>query len=364
VRVAVYAICRDEAAFAERFAKTAREADYMVVADTGSTDGCQLALAAQGVIVHQIGVTPWRFDDARNAALALVPADVDVCLSLDLDEVVAPGWRAALEAGWTPKATRAFYNFVASHNADGSDGISFQNNRLHVRNGYRWRHACHEGLYPDRIEEQFISLPGIRVDHWPDDTKSRSNYLGLLEVAVHEEPNDARMAHYYARELYFYGRHAEAVEAFSRYLAMNGDQLAERAASLNFGARCLDALGRGEEAMQWRWRAVGECPRMREPWCDLSEALYKLQDWPASYAAARKALSITEHFPGYMTEARAWGFTPDDLAAIAAWNLGLKAEALGHARRALSFAPDDPRLIANVDSIRTEVEPSARGETS
>jgi hypothetical protein len=28
-----------------------------------------------------------------------VPADVDVCLSLDLDEILAPGWRAAIEAG-------------------------------------------------------------------------------------------------------------------------------------------------------------------------------------------------------------------------------------------------------------------------
>lgn len=353
MKVAIYAICRDEAQFAARFADAGREADVIVVADTGSTDGCQDALRANGVQVHQIQVSPWRFDDARNAALTLVPGDIDVCLSLDLDEIVAPGWRAKLEAGWTADATRAFYTFVASHTADGGDGVTFQNSRMHARRGYRWRHACHEGLYPDRVDERFVNLPDIRVDHWPDPTKSRAGYIDLLGVAVKEEPNEPRMAHYFARELYYYSRHAEAIDEFKRYLSIGDPALiGERAASMLYMATCLDALERPDEALQWRWRAAGECPQMREPWRDLAEALYKIGDWPGCFGAARKALTLATPFPGYMSDPLAWGYSPDDLAAIAAWNLGLMPAALEHAERALAFAPDDQRLKANVELMR------------
>lgn len=356
MKVAIYAICRNEAAFAARFAAASRDADVIVVADTGSTDGCQEALRANGVQVHQIQVSPWRFDDARNAALSLVPADIDVCLSLDLDEIVAPGWRPVLETGWVPGTTRAFYSFVASHLPDGRDGIVFQNTRMHSRHGYRWRHACHEGLYPDRIEERFVSLPDIRVDHWPDESKSRSGYIELLKVAVTEEPHEPRMAHYYARELYFYARHAEAIDEFKRYLAMGDPSLiGERAASMLYIARCLDALDRRDEGLVWRWRAVAECPAMREPWRDLAEALYIAQDWPGCFGAARKALSISQPFPGYMSDPLAWGYSPDDLAAIAASNLGLKGPALEHAKRALEFEPQDERLRRNVEVIAAEL---------
>jgi hypothetical protein len=50
----------------------------------------------------------------------------------------------------------------------------------------------------------------FELDHWPDLSKSRSNYLPLLKLAVDEEPNDDRSAHYYGRELMFNGKYEEA----------------------------------------------------------------------------------------------------------------------------------------------------------
>src|SRR5579859_1289913 len=103
MKIAVYAIALNEAAFAERFMASCRDADLVLVADTGSNDPTAEILTDLGADVRSLRIEPWRFDAARNAALALLPADIDVCVSLDLDQTLAPGWRPLLEAAWQGK---------------------------------------------------------------------------------------------------------------------------------------------------------------------------------------------------------------------------------------------------------------------
>ena len=362
MRIAVYAICRNEALFAERFARAVAEADYIIVADTGSTDGTQAILRGLGVTVHEISISPWRFDDARNAALSLIPADADVCLSLDLDEVVNTGWRAAIEKGWTKGVNRARYPYVFSHDDQGRDGVTFLNNRIHARHGFRWRHACHEGVYPDRTEEHYVVLNDLRVDHWPDKAKSRDGYLPLLEQAYAEEPHEPRMAHYYARELVYRERWQEALDVFSRYMTISDPAYVnERAKSLLYMAQCFERLDRLDEARRHYRLATAEAPQMRETWVALAERAYKDKDWPASYAAARAALALADPFAGQITDPHAWDHTAEDLAAIACWNLGFHAESLAHAERALAITPDDERLKRNVVAVREGMAKSGAG---
>ena len=40
----------------------------------------------------------------------------------------------------------------------------------------------------------------ITVNHYPDNSKSRSSYLPLLELSVKENPNNDRNMHYLGRE--------------------------------------------------------------------------------------------------------------------------------------------------------------------
>ena len=97
MKIAVYAIAKNEAKHVQRFMASTKGADGVFVLDTGSTDDTVKALIAAGAKVEQRFVEPWRFDTARNTALAMVPVDIDACVILDLDEVLVPGWRAALE---------------------------------------------------------------------------------------------------------------------------------------------------------------------------------------------------------------------------------------------------------------------------
>ena len=346
MKIAVYAICLNEAKFVDRFMDACAGADYVVIADTGSTDGTAEAFRQRGALVHDIRINPWRFDAARNAALALVPGDADICFALDIDEVLCHDWRTKLEKGWRQGATRGQYLLVYSHLPDGSPGVQFHNARIHLRHGYSWRHICHEAIYPDGIEESFVLIPDLRVDHYPDRSRSRGFYLPMLARAVKAEPHEPRMAHYLAREYYYNARYEEAIAEFRRYLDMNGHFTGERVGSMIFIGKCLTALGR--DPMPWYLRAVAEMPDSREGWVALAETYYRLQDWPNCYSAAMKSLSIGRSHDGYTKDPHAYGAAPHDLAALGAWYIGLHTEAIEHARRALDFAPDDRRLQDNL----------------
>lgn len=345
LRIAVYAIAKNEAGHVDRFMAACEAADMVLVADTGSTDGTPELLAELGARVHQIHISPWRFDDARNAALALVPRDIDVCVSLDLDELLQPGWREEIERVWVPGTTRLSYGF------DWGAGIVFQYEKIHARHGYRWHHPCHEYPVPDgRISEVWAHTETLLVVHEPDQTKSRGQYLDLLQLSIEEDPHCPRNAFYYARELSFHGRWEEAIEQGERYLALpRADWPNERCYAMRVIARSWAELGRVDEARAWLARATTEAPGTREPWVELALLLYRLQDWSGCYVAATTALRITERELVYTADPAVWGARPHDLAAIAAWHLGMGEEAQRHGAAAVELDPGDERLRTNLD---------------
>ena len=341
MKIAVYTICLNESQFIERWAKSAEDADYRLIVDTGSTDDTVEVAKRAGCNVSSITVNPWRFDDARNAALALVPNDIDMCVSLDADEVLQPGWRQHLES-LPENVTRPRYKYVWSWNPDGTEGITFYRDHIHKRHGYRWKHAVHEIVIPTGEEVQ--AYCGLEVHHHPDSTKSRGQYLPLLELAVKENPQDDRNQFYLGREYIFYNQYENAIPHLLKHLELS-TWAAERAASMRYLAK---ATGKREH---WLLRACAESPERREPWVDLAQLYYETQNWAGCFGAAKRALWITDKPLEYLCEPDAWGQLPHDLAGIAAWNLGLKREALDHTVNALKIASWDGRIRKNAEMM-------------
>lgn len=341
MKIAVYTIAKDEAHFIERWAKSCEEADYRLIVDTGSTDNTIEVAKAFNCHTASIIVRPWRFDDARNAALAFLPEDIDYCISLDADEVLMPGWRKAFDA-IDPKITRPRYKYVWSSNADGSERLSFGGDKIHARHGYRWTHPVHEIITPTIEEVQgWINLD---MRHYPDPTKSRGQYLPLLELSVEEDPNDDRNLFYLGREYMFHGRNEDAVPRLLKHLEMS-TWPAERSTGMRYLARCT---GNKEH---WYLRSCAEAPERREPWNDLAFFYYEQRNWPACYSAASRALYITEKPMEYLCEPEAWGALPHDLAGISAWNMGLKVEGLSNSINALKVDPKDQRVRNNLSMM-------------
>jgi tetratricopeptide (TPR) repeat protein len=351
LKIAIYAIAKNEEKFVERFYESCKEADWVVIADTGSTDATRDRLAelpSGNTIINRISVRPWRFDVARNASLALVPDDVDVCMCADLDEVLQLGWREEIERIWTPGVTRMFYMF------DWGLGFAFLYDKIHARHGYRWRHPCHELLHADpRIKEVHVSTSRLMLVHKPDPTKSRGQYMELLDAAMKEDSTSPRTAFYHARELTFYRRWDEAIVALSKYLEMDGGPN-ERSYAMRLIGSCYKELGNLWEAERWYLRACGEGPGLREPWCDLAMVLYQQHRWLDCYQASMRALTITNREPIYTIDPAVWAHWAHDLASVSAWNLGLYDVAEEQAVLAVEKTPDDPRLVNNLAAIRRD----------
>jgi glycosyltransferase involved in cell wall biosynthesis len=351
LKICVYAISKNEEQFVQRFIESSKDADLILIADTGSTDETATLARSLGATVPEICVTPWRFDLARNAALALIPKDIDVCISLDLDEILQEGWREEIERVWIKgETTRLSYFF------DWGCGIQFRYEKIHARHGYRWHHPCHEYPVPDgRISEVWASTDMLLAVHKPDPTKSRGQYLDLLRVSVEEDPNCPRNGFYYARELSFHRMWQQAIDECNRYLNLpRATWENERCYAYRVMGRCYSELGNAREAERAFQMASFEAPNTREPWCELATLYYRQSRWSECFAMATRALQVKDRMLVYTVDPEVWGAQPYDLAAISAWHLGLKDLAIEYGEKAAELAPDDGRIIDNLKWYKGE----------
>lgn len=341
MRIAVYTIALNEEQFVERWAESCKDADYRLILDTGSTDNTCVLASAAGVNVEQHVFTPWRFDDARNLALSMLPDDIDLCIALDMDEVLVNGWREALETV-DASITRPRYKYIWSWNPDGTEGLTYGGDKIHARNAYTWKHPVHETLKPLGVETQDW-VNGLEIHHHPDSSKSRSQYLPLLKLAVDEDPRDDRNQFYYARELFFSGDYGLAQYHFSKHLSLSvwGP---ERAASYRYLAKI-----NSDNAETYLFKALAESPRRRETWFALMQHYYNVKDYYALCYASNMGLQIKDKPLDYLCEADAWGWQFDDLAALGFHYTGKTDEAIYYGRLALNANPDDVRLQSNME---------------
>lgn len=347
LKVVVYAISKNEAKFVDRWVSSMMEADEIYVLDTGSTDDTVDKLLECGVRVTSRKIIPWRFDDARNASLELVPGDADICVCTDLDEVFKPGWRQTLEDTWKDDTTRLRYNYNWSLDENDRPLVNFYIEKIHKRNGYRWTHPVHEVLTYDGVEK-ILTTDAITVNHYPDNSKSRSSYLPLLELSVEECPEDDRNVHYLGREYMYYGKWNESIDMLIRHLNLpSATWKDERCASMRFIARDYTRLGRYEEAKMWLEKAIKEAPYLRDPYVERALLAYNLEEFDDVEKYCLEALKITSHPKSYINEVFSYDGTIEDLMSIVAYKKSNMNESLKWIEEALTLRPDDERLKGN-----------------
>lgn len=356
-KICVYAICKNEEQFVNRWVDSMSEADSIYVLDTGSTDKTVEKLKERGVNVTTEIISPWRFDVARNKSLELVPTDYDICVCTDLDESFEKGWREKLEQLWNDDTTRLSYHYNWSLDENNKPIVSFYIEKIHTRKDYKWTHPVHEVLtYIGNSNENKLITDEIILNHYPDHTKSRGSYLPLLELSVKESPEDDRNMHYLGREYMYYGKWNESIDTLIRHLSLpNATWKDERCASMRFIARCYKNLKRYDEAKMWLDKAIEEAPYLRDPYIEMAILEYTLSNWEKVKKYCEEALKIKTHTKSYINEPFSWNETPYDLLSLAYYNLGNKELALANLEIAISINPTDERLKNNKKIVESNL---------
>lgn len=361
MKIVVYAISKNEEKFAKRWAESMGEADEIYVLDTGSQDKTKEILKECGVIVREKIISPWRFDIARNLSLDLVPLDADICVCTDLDEVFKKGWRKNLEKAWErEKNILGAYEYVWNHLENGDDGIKFHIEKIHSRHGFKWINPVHEVLtYVGDSPLKKIFIPGICLHHFADNSKSRSNYLPLLELAVKENPENDRNMHYLGREYFFNKEYKQAIQTLKKHLSLKtATWNDERCASLRYIAKSYSALQKKTTAEKYFKLACIECPDLREPRLDLAIFYYSKKEYLNCLLVLLDLIKITNRKLNYISEPNCWSSLPHDLASICYYYLGDLKNSLNHALLAFKLEPNNTRIKENICKLTTMLQNS------
>ena len=353
MKIAAYTIALNEIKHCERWAESVKDADYRVVLDTGSTDGTVEKLRELGVMVFEHKFDPWRFDHSRNMALACVPDDAEVCISLDMDVFMGPGWRAGIEKDWVPGVTTRFnYTYHFDFRPEGPNLNGYRMDKIHHRIGYQWKRPVHENVWCTVDKEVIATNMDVQLNQMQDRSKpTRNNYLPLMKMATIEDPDDSQMSFWYGRELMYAGERDNAIAELERFLTIKSTLWhIERSEAMTYIARMNET--KSEYYLLW---ATATSPTRREVWLDVAAYYYSKEDWNSLLWAASNGINRSERHGSYLDRADAWGHQLYDLGSLAATNLEWWSKAVEWCTKAIEMQPNEERLRNNLQFMQDKL---------
>ena len=354
-KICIYAICKNESKFVERWCNSIKDADYIVVLDTGSTDNTVDLLKKHNIKVFTKNIIPWRFDVARNESIKLIPEDTDICICLDLDEIINNNWRQVIENVWKKDTNRLKYIYNWKLNEKNEPIISFYQDKIHSKN-YKWVNPVHEILKSDSNIENYQVTEELIINHYPDNNKSRSSYLKLLELSVKEDSNNDRNMHYLGREYMYYKKWNKCIDTLIKHLNLKTSTWKdERSASMRFISRSYINLNRYEEANMWLDKAIKETSYLRDPYVEKALLCNTLNKHKDVIKYCNKALKIKNHEKTYINEPFSWDNTIYDLLSISYYYLGNYKKSLFNINKAIKMK-SNKRLINNKKLIQEKIK--------
>lgn len=352
-KICVYAICKNEMQWIDRWLDNMGEADYIVVLDTGSTDGSfeKLLNDPRVTRVEQEIINPWRFDVARNESMKLCPEDANVLVCTDFDELFNPGWATILRANWKEDYDRCHYTYAWSHNSLGEPQDVFKYDKIHNHN-YYWKFPVHEVLYPydpKKPEEVLDAGTHIFLHHYQDTSKPRGNYFDLLQLSVEENPEESHVRMLLAREYFLKKEYDMAMQEYLNVLAYPDVERPERLlVKEESTARVADLYFLKDDyqnALIWYTKALQLDPTHREPYFCMGDVYNAMQLYTLSEAVLKAGFENSVRHYDWTERKDFWLAKGNLLLAISQYNQKKYDSALENAKKALKHDPDNVLML-------------------
>ena len=359
LKIAIYSICKNELQFVDKWMNSMLEADYVVVLDTGSTDGTYERLLEwqeqfpDKVIIHQKTYNPWRFDTPRNDCMQFIPKDADILFSTDLDEVLLKEWSQEVRLNWTKNTTKGVYLFAWNHLENGDPGKLYWYDKIHNWD-YVWKFPVHESLHyiqKDKNKEVITQISSrVLLHHYPDQTKSRASYLNLTKLRVKENPDDVYSKIYHLHELFVSGEYKQCIDYGSTIIdcvwkdpSIETDLLFAPDICRHVGDSYAQ-LNNLVVAEYWYKMGISIFPKFRECYIGLIYILLLQERFTDAKEYVEKMFQVTERFYSWLEREVSWDFLPYQLAALTYLENGNLQLAKDYALLAKTLAPNNKQV--------------------
>lgn len=235
-------IVKNESACLAACLESVKDADGIMILDTGSTDSTVTIAQSYTPHVSQNEYT-WNdnFAEARNFALSCIPDESDYwVLSIDADETLEPGGIQKIREAINDSPAHALS--ITLKAAGTTDTFTYP--RL-FRKGVRWQGVGHEAPNaPSQGQVPVTITFGYSEAHKQD--PERMFRIMTKAVEVERSP---RNLYYLAREYWYQKNYTVAVMLFQE-VTLKSQWKPERADAYLYIARCFWALSRGDEARE------------------------------------------------------------------------------------------------------------------
>lgn len=208
-RVSVVLIVKNEEAVLARCLASVKEADEIIVCDTGSTDGTVQVARQFTDKVFTDYVWEDHFGKARNHALA--KAIGDWILSIDADEFLTCPFSTVRDA-----VRLGFMAINVKMTAEYGSATQFWFPRLFRRSpNVWWEGSVHNHL---SVMGEDVGAVTITFGYSPAHTADQFRSLRILEKAVADNPDCVRERFYLGREYFYRGMYDKALPMLGRYV--------------------------------------------------------------------------------------------------------------------------------------------------
>lgn len=321
--------------------------DEIVVVDTGSTDETR-EIAAR--YTDQVYDFPWRDDFAAARNFAFSKGSMEYLLWLDADDVLLEEDRERfleLKRTLAPDVDVVMMKYHVAFDLSGAPTYSYYRERL-VRNVGKplWKGVVHEVITPfGTVVWSDVAVSHKKVGQGDPDRNLRI-YEAQVAAGAELEP---RERFYYARELYYHARYADAARELETYLSQGGGWVENEIEACRFLAYCRYHLQDGPGALDALLESFRYDDPRAETCCDLGKHFFLQKNWRR--AAFWYELALTrerDDRSGAFIRPECYGYLPCIQLCVCYDRLGRREEAEAYNLRAGRYKPEDPSYLSNL----------------
>lgn len=314
--------------------------DEIIIVDTGSSDNTKEIVKEY---TDNIFDFEWidDFSAARNYSFS--KATKDFILWLDADDVILEKDREKfkqLKQGLNHSVGVVMMKYNVGFDKHGNVTLSYFRERLVNRiNNCQWQEPVHEYL---ELKGNIIETD-ICITHKKEHMSAEGRNLTIYEKAIASGKDlTPRGLYYYARELFYNERYADAVKYFNKFLDTERGWIEDNINACCILSICYDYIGDKKNILKTLLKSFEYDAPRPEPCCRIGDYYFNNGDYKRAISWYKIALNLEKPTDGWgFIYHDYWGYIPCMQLCVCYDKLGNIEEAMKYNDKAAEYKPND-----------------------